>query len=177
MNQLIQTQECSIIFGKFRGEDNQELFRCPRSLDNIDLPYYINQYRALVAPMGSEGNPFVNDDTEDLRNIEGKEFVGYWRMYFRGGWAGRWMLEGNKPDDIDCIGVDQIIDYICERFPKGCNWEMKDFMSKNFSARGGKERYLVKPFLSEHYKVMIDTKYGNEDYPVRVYCYREKKGE
>ena len=39
---LIQTENCSIVYGTFQGKENQELFRCTRALDNVDLKQYIN---------------------------------------------------------------------------------------------------------------------------------------
>lgn len=95
MEKLIQTTESSIIYGDFKGETNQELFRCPRELDAIDLVRYINENRALVAPMGSDF-PFVDDDTEDLRNISDSVLIGYYRLYYRDGWFGRWLLENGS---------------------------------------------------------------------------------
>ena len=173
MDKLIQTEVCSIIYGKFRDEENEELFRCPRQNDDTDIARYINEYRSLVCPMDSDV-PFVDDDTEDLRNVEGKTMIGYWRMYFRDGyWQGRWMLEEGKPETIDCIGVDNILNWIYENFKKGCDYYMEDFFHKHFK-EWGRQRYLIKPFMSEHYKVMVDTKYGNGDYPVRIYVYRNK---
>ena len=176
MNQLIQTNECSIIYGKFRGEDNQELFRCPRTLDEIDLRNYINKERILVAPMGTK-IPFVNDTiTENLREIEGKKMIAYWRMYFRCGWAGRWLFESNDTlTAYECRGTQEIIDWIDENFKDGCSYYMKGFLDQHFENWGSENRYLIKPFMSEYYKVMIDTTYGNGDYPVRIYLYRDKE--
>ncbi len=175
MDKLIQTDIASIIYGEFQGKSNQELFRCPRELDDKDLPRYINENRALVCPMGSD-IPFVDDDTEDLRNIEGKELVGYWRMYFRNGWDGRWLFEnGNKPTQLDCAGVNRILDWIFSNFKGGCDYHMKYFFEEHFKKWGGEQRYLIRPFKSEVYKVMVDTTYGNGDYPVRIYVYKEKE--
>ena len=177
MDQLIKTGTSVIIYGKFRGNENEELFRCPRQTEDIDLPHYINEHRSLVCPMGSK-IPFENDYAKDLRNVKGKTMVGYYRMYYRGGWNGRWMLEGDeKPDLIDTSGVQKIVDWFCDRFRKGCNWEMMSFFSEGFNKWGGENRYLIKPFKSEYYKVMIDTTYGNGDYPVRIYCYKDKRKE
>lgn len=173
MNKLIQTEKYSIIYGTFKGEENQELFRCPRELDSIDLPRFVNEYRPLVCPMGSD-IPFENDrKTTDLRNVKGKILIGYYRMYYRNGWAGRWMLENGKPDILDCTGTQRIIDWICEKFNKGCDYYMKDFCEDHFVNWGGDNRYLIKPLYSDYYKVMIDTTYGNGDYLVRIYCYKE----
>lgn len=180
MDQLIRTEKSTIIYGTFRGEDNQELFRCPRETEAADLTRYINEYRSLVCPMGSK-IPFINDDTEDLRNVEDKSMIGYWRMYYDGGWHGRWLLENEftgqeviKPNNIDCLGVNNIIDWFCENFPNGCDWKMKEYFNRNFKEVED-HRYLIKPYLSQNYKILIDTAFGNHDYPVRVYTYHNKR--
>lgn len=170
MSTLIQTQKCSIIYGDFKGKKYQELFRCPRELDEQDLRRYINENREFVG--------FEDDNTEDLRQVEGKQMIGYWRMYFRGGWQGRWLLEGSKqPSRLDCAGINKMIDWICENFKYGCDYYMKDYFNENFKHWGGEHRYLIRPKYSDYYKVMIDTTYGNGDYPVRIYVYRKKDGE
>ena len=166
MDKLIQTSKCSIIYGTFRGKENQELFRCPRELDDVDLARYINENRALIG--------FENDDTEDLRNVSGKELIGYWRMYYRGGWALRWFGESEvRPSDIDCAGADKIIEWLNTTFKDGCSFYMKDYFANNYTNWGQAERYLIRPMKRDYYKVMIDTKYGNHDYPVRIYVYRD----
>lgn len=162
MENLIQTSICSIIYGEFQGKENQELFRCPRELDNVDLRRYINENRCLLK--------FEADtETEDLK--ESENYLGYYRLYFRNGWYGRWMEGNNKVDRIDCHGVDKIVKWLQVNFPQGCTWNMKEYLSK-FPIWGSKNRYLLKPFMSEHYKVMFDTTYGNGDYPVRIYLYK-----
>lgn len=166
MKKLIQTKECSIIF----DENNKEIFRCPRELDNMDLPKYINENRFLVRPFNSD-IPFENDDTKDLGNVPGKKLIGYWRMCFRHGWYGSWFLEEDmNPSKIDIIGINEIIDWISDNFINGCDYYMSDYFKDNFNERA-KNRYLIKPFMDEHYKVMVDTTYGNGDYPVRIYVY------
>lgn len=175
MDKLIQTEKYSIIYGKFKENDNEELFRCP--IGNInDLARYINEYRSLVCPMESDV-PFVNDDSNDLRNIEGKEMIAYWRMYFRDGyWNGRWMPESeNNPSEIEIAGVNNILQWIFDNFKKGCDYHMMDFCESHFSKWGGEHRYLIRPFMSDYYKIMIDTTYGNGDYPIRIYVYRDKE--
>lgn len=164
---LIQTEKCSIIYGLHNGEENQELFRCPRELDDIDLKRYINENRVLLK--------LEDDNTEDLHDVEGKTLIGYWRMYYRGGWAGRWILENKyTPDTLDCIGVNMIIDWIVKKFPKGCNWTMKDYLGKSdFTSHADGNRYLIRPYMSDYYKIMFDTTYGNGDYPVRIYVYKD----
>ena len=83
MDKLIQTGKCSIIYGEFHGKPNQELFRCPRELDNVDLRRYINENRCLL---GWE----ADTETTDLK--ESKRYLGYYRMYFRNAsWYGKCM--------------------------------------------------------------------------------------
>ena len=158
MKKLVQNDECSIIY----DEKGEEVFRCPRALDDKDLVRYINEYRAFVG--------LETDDTENLEAVEGMELIDYWRMYYRDGWYGRWMIEGkNRPTELECAGANQFIKWLTEKFDKGCDYWMKDYFADNFPLWGvEKERYLLRP-------IKIDTKYGNGDYPVRIYIYREKK--
>ena len=167
MNTLIRTGICSIVYGDFRGKPNQELFRCPRGTENKDLHRFVNEYRDVLG--------FEDDSTEDLRKVDGYELIGYYRMYYRDGWCGRWLLENGEPEKIDCIGVQRIIDWICENFKKGCNYKMMSYFEDNFK-EVSRNRYLIRPIYSDYYKVMVDTTYGNGDYPVRIYTYRKEIG-
>lgn len=162
MKKLVQTSACSIVYGNFKGKENQELFRCPRELDDADLRRYINETRCFLK---------FEADTETESLKEDESYIGYYRLYFRDGWFGRWMEISNKIDRIDCHGVDEIIRWLQLRFPKGCTWDMKEYL-EDFPNWGSENRYLLKPFMSEHYKVMFDTTYGNSDYPVRIYVYK-----
>lgn len=166
MNKLIQTEICSIIYGTFRGKENQELFRCPKELDSIDLKNYVNNNRCLLG--------FEADEVADLKNQE--NYLGYYRLYFRGGWFGSWMEGHTKVDEIDCVGVDEIIQWLRTNFPKGCSWDMEDYLAQ-YPNWGGEKRYLLKPLYSDCYKVMFDTTYGNGDYPVRIYVYKQNKND
>ena len=160
MNKLIQTSVCSIIYGDFRGKPNQELFRCPRELDNVDLRNYINANRCLLG--------WEVDIEEDLKVSE--NYLGYYRLYFNGHWYGRWMEDSDAIDRLACHGIDEIVKWLQLKFPSGCSFEMKEWLSK-YPIWGYENRYLLKPFMSDHYKVMFDTTYGNGDYPIRIYLY------
>lgn len=165
---LIQTFECSIIYGTFRGKENQELFRCPRELDDTDLRNYVNKERCFL---GVE-----NDNTKDLRNVDGKEFLGYYRMYFTGGsWAGKWLDIKEGVTDLDVFGIQDITSWIQKQFPQGCDFFMKDYLQDKYPTWGSDNRFLLRPIMSEYFKIMIDTTYGNHDYPVRIYCYKDKE--
>ena len=162
MNKLIQTGVCSIIFGNFKGKENQELFRCPRELDSVDLKNYLEKTRCLL---GFEADTV----TESLK--ESENYLGYYRMYFRDhNWYGRWMESSDKIGEVECAGVDEIIQWLKENFKAGCGYEMREYLEK-YPTWGGENRYLLKPLMSEHYKVLFDTTYFNEDYPVRIYVY------
>jgi hypothetical protein len=161
MDELIQTEKCSIIYGKFQGKPNQELFRCPRALDDTDLPRYVNDSRCLL---GFE----ADTETEDLKGSD--DYIGYYRLYFRGGWHGSW-IENNGVDDCDCVGIDTIVEWFQETFPRGCSFVMQEYLSQ-YPQWGAENRYLLKPLYSKHYKVFFDTTYGNGDYPVRIYVYK-----
>jgi hypothetical protein len=165
MDKLIKEQNSYVIRGMFKGEE-QELFRCPAGDDSM-LSHYINEHRAFVG--------FEDDDTEDVRKVPGKEMVSYYRLYWRDGWYGRWLDESNdyKPDIVDCAGIDRIVSWISENFPKGCTFAMSRYFSDNFKGYCENKRFLIRPIMSEYYKVLIDTTYGNGDYPVRIYLYRD----
>lgn len=167
MDKLIQTAEYSIIYGDFKRENSaypyQELFRCPRELDNADLSRYVNENRCLL---GFE----ADTETEDLK--ESDRYFGYFRMYFRNGtWQGKWMEANGEIKAIVYHGIDEIIKWLSDNFPHGCNWEMDEYFKENYPTWGDEDRYLIFPIMSEHYKVLVNTRYGNGDYPVRIYVY------
>lgn len=163
MKKLIQTEECSIIYGEFQGKENQELFRCPRELDDVDLRRYINENRCLLKFEADTG-------TKSLK--ESENYLGYYRLYFAdGSWFGRWMESSKEISRTDCHGVDEIVRWLQENFPHGCSWDMKEYLEQ-FPTWGSENRYLLRPLMSNHYKVMLDTTYGNGDYPVRIYVYK-----
>ena len=153
---LIQTEESSVVYGPFKGNPEEELFRCPRELDNVDLRKYVNETCSLLG---------FEPDTED----DDLQCKGYFRMYFSGRWYGTWM-NCTKLTREDCVGVEEIVNWFEETFPNGCDYCMKDYMKKYPTCKG-KERYLLRPILSDRYKVMVDTEYGNGDYPIRIYVY------
>lgn len=169
MMKLVQNDECSIVY----DEKGEETFRCPRELDDKDLVRYINEHRIFLG--------FEKDDVSELYEVDGMEVVDYWRMYFRSGeWCGRWMnLNRQEPlKKIEPVGVNNIIKWLTETFPNGCDWKMTDYFEKNFPTWGENEHvYLLKPIGSKYYKVTIHTEFGNGDYPVRIYVYREKENE
>ena len=160
---LIQTEKCDIVYGTFQGKENQELFRCARELEDLDLRSYVNRECIFL---GVE-----EDNVEDLRKVDGKKFLGYYRMYFsNGSWYGRWLDTVKDLEQFDAIGIQDILDWIHKTFTSGCNYTMKEYLEQ-FNNWGSENRYLLKPIMSDKFKIMIDTTYGNSDYPIRIYVY------
>jgi len=164
---LIQTEKSAIVYGTFQGKENQELFRCARELEEQDLRNYVNEERIFLG--------FENDYVEDLRKVNGQNFLGYYRMYFsNGSWYGRWLDCVKDLAQFDVLGIQDVVEWINQTFDGGCDYFMKDYL-KQFKKWDGKNRYLLKPIMSDRFKIMIDTTYGNDDYPVRIYVYNKKQ--
>ena len=162
MDKLIRTSLTNIVYGDFNGVPNQELFRSP--IEN-DLIEYLNRERKCVQLVDAE-------EKDDLYTLQGVKLVGYYRMYYRNSWSGRWILDnGNEPDRLECVGVQNIIDYICEKYPKGINYAAEYEIENEFK-QVAEHRFLLKPYGNEYYRVLIDTTYHNDDYPIRIYVYR-----
>lgn len=161
---LIQTEEASIVFGDFKGQKDQELFRCPRKLEDTDLRRYVNENNCLLG--------FESDDKQETALNEIPGYSGYYRLYFRDGWYGRWMEEDDRIDQKLCAGIDEIVRFLQSNFPYGCNdWDMAAWLRDEYPTWGGDNRFLLKPLFGDHYRIAFDTTYGNGDYPVRIYVY------
>ncbi len=174
MDKLIQTSETNIIYGEFRGENNKELIRSPLIKD---IKNFINKERRLVVPF-KMNNPFVDQDIteyieDDPHKRKGYIYKGYFRMYWRYGWYGRWFDSSPEISQLDILGVQRIIDWFVKNFPKGCNWEMDLFFSENYKEEN-ENVYYIQPYLSDIYRITVNTSYGNEDYPVRIYVFEKE---
>lgn len=158
---LVQDENYSVIYGDFHGE-YQELFRCPRVQDDRDLRRYVDEYRCIL---GFE----ADNETSDLRTLKG--YLGYYRLYFIDRWYGSWMEIEGDIDDRAVAGIVKITEWLQEHFPKGCDWEMEDYL-KQFPAWGYEKRFLLKPiYMGNFYRILFSTEFGNSDYPVRIYVY------
>jgi len=170
ITELIHKDGYYFIYGDYKGE-YQILFQSPIL---SDVEAYIERERLCVEFK-------VDEATEDLYEVEGYNLVDYYRLYFRGGWYGRWMnldpnpLPEHKATKEECEGVNNIINFLIKHFPYGCDFSMTSFLRKYPNWGVDEQRWLLAP--NKYYKVMFDTKYGNGDYPVRIYVYREKANE
>lgn len=160
MKTLIRTKEYTVVYGQIGRKKNQELFRCLRAEEQTALGAYVEETRSML--------DFEPDDTDDLRGRNG--YLGYFRLCYWGSWRGDWFDKSTLLSEADTLGVTEIVNFFAERFPKGCGAGMADFL-KQYPAWDREGRYRLKPILSYHYVVSIDTSCGN-DYPVRIYVYR-----
>lgn len=137
------------------------------SLDEVNAFMDENRLCTVLKP---------DNETEDLSNVEGYSLIDYYRLYFRDGWYGRWMTMDNlpehKPTTEEAEGINNIINFLIKHFPNGCDYEMMQWLRRYENWGVDKDRYLLVP--NKYYKICIQTTYGNSDYPVRIYAYREK---
>lgn len=112
---------------------------------------------------------------------EGKTLLGYWRMYYRGGWGGR-LLSTNPKNPFEVLLnqeekeiLQRIVDYICEKAPKGMNWEFEDLIKSTFKSSKNGRYHCFYMGTNLNYLVEFVTEYGNDDYPVRIYVYRDNE--
>ena len=145
--------------------DNEIIFQSPIE---ADVERFVKENNLLV-------RLYDNTEVTDLRNREdNKTLIGYFRMYYRGGWHGKWFLEkGQEITSKDINMVQHIIDFVANRWDKGCDYFMKDDCKESFAQWGDVNRYLVQPMYNDNYLLAIDTTYGNGDYPIRIYAYNE----
>lgn len=163
MKKLMNKDDCYFVY----DESNDIIFQ---SAIKQDVCEFLN--RELIC-LDFE-KPSCMQILQDLHQIPGKVFKGYWRMYFRdGNWNGRWFgSENGKLSDLEIYGLNNISQYISERWPNGCSFDMQDDVINNFDdCKIGEYRYYVKPMASNNYILMLDLRYKNEDYPVRIYVY------
>lgn len=108
---------------------------------------------------------------------DGKICLGYYRLYYRNGWNIVWFPNENeisKPEKAEIDIVNEIIEYIAEKAPIGMNVEFKDFLRKTAEPSPNGRYYFFADNTDFNYLIEFNAKYGNNDYPVRIYLYRNK---
>lgn len=114
----------------------------------------------------------------NVREREGKVWVGYYRMYFTSSWAGWWFDNEDFPDlhltEEERNTVDEITDYVADKIPKGMNWEMIEFLKKTEVPANNGRYYFFWNSKKSNFLIELTTEFGNADYPVRIYVYRDK---
>lgn len=169
MSKLTKTDAYSVVYGEYDEEKDKELFRCPRGSEETSLREYVNSTRDFLGLEQEEGIEYI----KEMKEKPG--YQGYFRMYFRNGsWYGSWFETSQNISKLSTKGVTKIARFLQEKFPRGCNFVMQEYLEKNFATWGASDtRYLLKPMYSDHYRIMFDTLYGNGDYPVRIYVFEE----
>lgn len=128
----------------------------------------------------------------ELKRFEGSKeewdcifpgYCGYMRLYYqRHCWFPVWFENkeavGCIPDDVQ-DATDKQCRKLAERWPGGCDFRMRNdvrsFMAEISSDSG---RHLLET-EDEHYRylVLLDIRFGNMDYPIRVHTYWKGKGK
>lgn len=141
---------------------------------------------------GKERGKIVNlRKIENAENIlswaeamPGMEYLGYNRLYFRNGWFPRWFhADGNtcpvgniceNLSETEVEFLNSITEWLGEKWKNGCDWKMVGDL-KNMDCCVGENLYLLKVEDAPcGCLIHFNTTYGNADYPVRVYLYREE---
>lgn len=169
MSKLTKNDAYCVVYGEYDEEKDKELFRCPREAEETNLREYVNSSRDFLGLEQEESIEYIKEMKEKTG------YQGYFRMYFRNGtWYGSWFETSQNISNLSIKGVSRIVRFLQEKFPCGCNSTMQEYLKENFSPWGASDtRYLLKPLYSDHYRIMFDTLYGNEDYPVRIYVFEE----
>lgn len=172
---------CSALNNNFDGEPDIEM-------RGGDVRFYPDRVTWDWTRKNNLCDLFEKVDQIDLGKIPGKMLLGYHRLYFRDKkWNGTFISndECKFPlDEVEYAAIKELKRAICIFWPRGANWKMEEDMrlagfitdSKRFSLRvkNNPDIYLL-----------VDLRFGNADYPIRIYSYRsdeknlkeEKQGE
>ena len=124
---------------------------------------------------------------KEFKNMEGYDYLGYWRMYYNHSWGGRWFseegtlqMDGRQVKELESEEIEVLnnaIKYIVERWKEGCTFDMIEDL-KGYNAACTEYRHLLEMKMDGDTKnlkfiVLFDVEFGNGDYPVRIYVYRK----
>lgn len=116
--------------------------------------------------------------------MPGKRYIGYNRLYFRNGWFSRWFAaDGDTcPEGSVCLGAtSEEVDFLnalhawlSKKWKHGCTAAMCGDLDK-LDCRIDDNMYLLEVEGGPCGCLMhFNTTFGNADYPVRIYLYREE---
>lgn len=115
-------------------------------------------------------NEELLESIKKLKERIGKEYVEYYRMYFRDEcWGGSWFDVDSPLTPEESNAVKSIVDEIVEVMPNGMNDNAIESIQSNYHAALNHRYHL---FAGDNILVQFATEYGNEDYSVRIYLYR-----
>lgn len=122
----------------------------------------------------------ASKDIEDVRKVDGAgRFLGYLRFYFRNGsWICKWL---DTPQNLNLsdkarVLLMKICDEIDNVWKWGCDKSMKEELQSNYPNWGAENKYLLEVIDSNiSCYMLIDTTFGNDDYPIRIYVYEAEE--
>jgi len=135
--------------------------------------FYGRQINLIILQCKEELNKIDN-----FKKRKGKICLGYYRMYYRNSWNGRWLLNEDvfeKPHKEEYETIYEIIEYIKTKAPNGMNFEFKEFLEKTAEPAANGRYYFFAADTSFNYLIEFSTEYGNSDYPARIYLYRDSE--
>lgn len=119
--------------------------------------------------------------SEQMDNISGYTLMGYFRMYFRNGWFGRWFaktdeFEENGARDIESAKIKDFCAFVEDNFTGGCDEKMVDYLKTNSNYQrldNGTYYNAIEVDDKSYIVIQVSPQYGNSDYPIRVLLYRK----
>ncbi|MGO5336735.1 hypothetical protein ACTQZS_07985 [Bilifractor sp. LCP19S3_H10] len=117
---------------------------------------------------------FEKVDQIDLRSIPGKVLLGYHRLYFRAKHWNSTFISNDECkfplDEEEYTDVMELKRAICIFWPRGVNWKMEEDM-RSFRSED-KKRFILRVKDNPDIYLLFDLRFGNADYPIRIYVYR-----
>lgn len=163
-----------LVVDAFDDDDKEDeiLFQSPVY---SDLEGFVKKERIVPKLVPGDKDKFSN-----LADVSGKKCLGYARLYFSSGWHYRWFSDFNGKTSLDGQEVSlsaedrallkNTVRYFEDHYPRGCSYCMQEDMEELMAAVSD-NRYLLQPVFFENVAILVDTTYGNNDYPVRIYMY------
>ena len=128
----------------------------------------------------------VMDDTSKEFADMYPNYLGYYRMYcnYGYGWGGRWFNECKDTTEFGGVTsmnekelseLNTTISAVVKEWPDGFSMFSNPSLERYDAAvtEDGKRHLLYREGKLLHMLILVDTTYGNGDYPIRIYCYKK----
>ena len=109
----------------------------------------------------------------NLQERKGKINLGYYRMYYRNGYDGVWFENAGKMTQCEKEVLSQVIDTVKELAPEGMTPYFQEHLNDVATASPNGRYYYFETSTNFNFLVEFAPEYGNDDYPVRIYVYRD----
>lgn len=110
----------------------------------------------------------------------GYEQMGYYRMYFRNLWYGKWFVQSEKFKEVRTAESEVLkgfCQWIEQTFTGGCDEKMTEYLESHTELTknpNGRYSNILEIDDNAYADVVYNTEFGNEDYPIRIYLYRKE---